>query len=71
MLPLCCFHLSEQAQKQKLGLEFTAYIERLAKFLDQNKNFSDRCLKRIQLISSEIQTAEEVADADAASDDGS
>ena len=61
--------MNMEAQKQKLGLEFTAYIERLAKFLDQNKNFSDRCLKRIQLISSEIQTAEEVADADAASDD--
>ena len=57
-----------EAQKQKLSLEFTAYIERLAKFLEQNKNFSNRCLKRIQLISSEIQTSEEVA---AAAGDGS
>lgn len=48
-----------EGQKQKLTLEFDSYIIRLAQFLDQNKNFSDRCLKRIQLISSEIVTAEE------------
>ena len=50
-----------EGQKQKLTLEFTSYISRLTKFLDQNKNFSDRCLNRIKLISSEIVTAEEVA----------
>ena len=50
-----------ESQKQKLTLEFTAYIERLSKFLDQNKSFSGRCLNRIQLISSEIVTAEEQA----------
>jgi predicted AlkP superfamily phosphohydrolase/phosphomutase len=48
-----------EAQKQKLTLEFKAYIDRLKKFLDQNKNFSDRCLKRIQIISNEIVTADE------------
>ena len=48
-----------EGQKQKLTLEFDSYIQRLTKFLDQNKNFSDRCLKRIQIISSEIVTAEE------------
>ena len=48
-----------QGQQQKLSLEFTSYIERLTKFLNQNKSFSGRCLKRIQLISSEIVTAEE------------
>jgi hypothetical protein len=48
-----------EAQKQKLTLEFDSYIIRLAKFLEQNKNFSGRCLKRIQLISQEIVTAEE------------
>ena len=48
-----------ESQKQKLSLEFDAYIERLGKFLEQNKSFSGRCLKRIQLISSEIVTAEE------------
>jgi hypothetical protein len=48
-----------ESQKQKLTLEFDSYIERLTKFLDQNKNFSDRCLKRIIMISSEIVTAEE------------
>lgn len=55
-----------ESQKTKLTLEFDSYIERLGKFLDQNKNFSERCLKRIQLISNEIVTAEEVqADANA------
>ena len=48
-----------EAQKQKLTFEFKAYIDRLKKFLDQNKNFSDRCLKRIQMISNEIVTADE------------
>tara|TARA_Y100000817_G_scaffold42380_1_gene29144 strand:+ start:157 stop:999 length:843 start_codon:yes stop_codon:yes gene_type:complete len=51
-----------QGQQQKLTLEFNSYIERLLKFLQQNKNFSGRCLKRIQLISSEITTAEEQAE---------
>ena len=52
-----------ESQKQKLTLEFDAYIERLSKFLDQNKNFSGRCLNRIKMISAEIVTAEEAADA--------
>lgn len=46
-------------QKQKLTLEFESYIARLGKFLDQNKNFSGRCLGRIQMISNEIVTADE------------
>jgi|TARA_Y100000992_G_C21260681_1_gene491116 hypothetical protein len=58
-----------ESQKQKLTLEFTAYIERLSKFLDQNKSFSGRCLNRIQLISSEIVTAEEQAAAEDATED--
>ena len=53
-----------ESQKTKLTLEFDSYIERLGKFLDQNKNFSERCLKRIQLISNEIVTSEEVAEND-------
>jgi hypothetical protein len=48
-----------ESQKQKLSLEFESFIERLTKFLDQNKNFSSRCLNRIQIISNEIVTAEE------------
>jgi len=48
-----------ESQKTKLTLEFESYIIRLTKFLNQNKNFSNRCLKRIILISSEITTAEE------------
>ncbi len=54
--------MNMEGQKQKLMLEFTSYIERLAKFLEQNKNFSDRCLNRIKIISSEIVTAEEKAE---------
>lgn len=52
-----------EGQKQKLMLEFDAYIVRLTKFLLQNQNFSDRCLNRIKLISSEITTAAEAAEA--------
>ena len=52
-----------EGQQQKLTLEFDTYIERLSKFLDQNKNFSTRCLNRIQMISTEIVTAEEQATA--------
>ena len=60
-----------EGQKQKLALEFTSYIERLAKFLEQNKNFSDRCLNRIKIISSEITTAEEQeAEGDGDDEDG-
>jgi hypothetical protein len=50
-----------ESQQQKLKLEFTSSISRLTKFLDQNKNFSTRCLSRIKIISSEIVTAEEAA----------
>ena len=43
--------------QNKLTLEFDAYIERLGKFL-ANKNFLEDA-KRIEMISSEIVTAEE------------
>ena len=55
-----------QGQQQKLTLEFKSYIERLGKFLDQNKNFSGRCLNRITMISAEIVSEEEAKDAEAA-----
>ena len=58
-----------EEQKQKLTLEFTSYISRLTKFLDQNKNFSDRCLNRIKLISSEIVTENEAEAADEEDDE--
>ena len=48
-----------EGQKQKLTLEFTSYIARLTQFLEQNKNFSGRCLNRIKLISNEIVSSEE------------
>lgn len=56
-----------EAQQQKLTLEFDASISRITKFLEQNKDFSSRCLKRIQMISQEIVTAEEAAAAAEAS----
>ena len=46
-------------QQQKLTLEFDSYIVRLTDFLNQNKNFSGRCLNRIKIISNEIVTKEE------------
>ena len=58
-----------ESQKQKLSLEFDGYIERLGKFLEQNKSFSGRCLKRIELISGEIVTAEEQAEQEESTDD--
>lgn len=48
-----------QGQQQKLTIEFDSSIMRLAKFLEQNSKFSERCLRRIKLISEEITTAEE------------
>lgn len=58
-----------EAQQQKLTLEFDSSISRIEKFLEQNKGFSGRCLKRIQMIASEIVTAEEAAaEAEAAAD---
>lgn len=50
-----------EGQKQKLMLEFASYVIRLKKFLQQNQGFAVRCLKRIQMISSEIVTAEELS----------
>ena len=47
-------------QQQKLTLEFDSYIVRLTDFLNQNKNFSGRCLNRIKMISNEIVTTEEL-----------
>ena len=53
--------MNMEAQQQKLTLEFDAAISRITTFLQQNKDFSVRCLKRIQMISQEIVTAEEAA----------
>ena len=49
-----------ESQKQKLTLEFDSYITRLTKFLDQNSEFSGRCLSRIKSISEEIVSSEEL-----------
>ncbi len=49
-----------KGQQQKLTIEFESYIVRLKDFLEQNKNFSGRCLNRIKMISNEIVTTEEL-----------
>ena len=49
-----------KGQQQKLTIEFESYIVRLKDFLEQNKNFSGRCLNRIKIISNEIVTTEEL-----------
>jgi len=49
-----------KGQQQKLTIEFQSYIVRLKDFLEQNKNFSGRCLNRIKMISNEIVTTEEL-----------
>ena len=49
-----------KGQQQKLTIEFESYIVRLGDFLEQNKNFSGRCLNRIKMISNEIVTSEEL-----------
>lgn len=59
-----------EGQKTKLTLEFSSFITRLGKFLEQNKNFSDRCLKRIKMISSEITTADEENNSEDGGNDG-
>ena len=48
-----------KGQQQKLAIEFDSYIVRLLDFLQQNQNFSGRCLNRIKIISQEIVTKEE------------
>ena len=53
-----------KGQQQKLSIEFDSYIVRLLDFLEQNKNFSGRCLNRIKIISQEIVTKEEVEQAE-------
>lgn len=47
-------------QKEKLEIEYTSNIRRIDTFLEKNKSFSEKCLKRIKLISSEIVTKEEI-----------
>tara|TARA_Y100000589_G_C26665823_1_gene431843 strand:- start:15 stop:545 length:531 start_codon:yes stop_codon:yes gene_type:complete len=49
-----------QSQETKLTLEFKGYIIRLEQFLQQNKKFAARCLNRVELISNEIVTEQEL-----------
>jgi len=49
-----------QSQETRLTLEFKGFIIRLEQFLNQNKKFAARCLKRVELISNEIVTEQEL-----------
>jgi len=49
-----------ESQKTKLTMEFQGYIIRIEQFLEQNERFSNRCLNRVKMISSEIVTEQEL-----------
>ena len=49
-----------EGQKTKLTMEFQGYIIRIEQFLEQNERFSNRCLNRVKMISSEIVTEQEL-----------
>ena len=55
-----------EMQQEKLELQFGSNIKRIDTFLEQNKKFSEKCLKRIQIISSEIVDEEELQKAEEA-----
>lgn len=50
-----------ESQKTKLTLEFKGYTVHIRQFLEQNKRFAVRCLKRVQMISNEIVTEQEMS----------
>jgi len=49
-----------ESQKTKLTMEFQGYIIRIEQFLEQNERFSNRCLNRVKMISTEIVTEQEL-----------
>ena len=52
--------LNLKQQKSSLDLGFRSYCIRLEQFLEENYKFSSKCVKRIEMISQEIQTEEEL-----------
>ena len=53
--------LNLKEQQSSLTFAFKSYCTRLEQFLKENYKFSTRCVKRIEMISSEIVTDEELA----------
>jgi|TARA_B100000963_G_scaffold342420_1_gene343247 hypothetical protein len=53
--------LNLKEQQSSLTFAFKSYCARLEQFLKENYKFSTRCVKRIEMISSEIVTDEELA----------
>ena len=52
--------LNLKEQQSSLTFAFKSYCARLEQFLKENYKFSTRCVKRIEMISSEIVTDEEI-----------
>ena len=52
--------LNLKEQQSSLTFAFKSYCARLEQFLKENYKFSTRCVKRIEMISSEIVTDEEL-----------
>lgn len=52
--------LNLKEQQSSLTFGFKSYCARLEQFLKENYKFSSRCVKRIEMISSEIVTDEEI-----------
>lgn len=58
--------LNLKEQQSTLKFSFQSYCQRLEQFLEENRKFSLNCVKRIEMISGEIVTEEELDAADAA-----
>jgi hypothetical protein len=54
--------LNLKEQESNLKLSFESYCTRLEQFLNENLKFSSKCVKRIEMISGEIKTDEELAE---------
>ena len=51
--------LNLKEQQSSLKLSFASYCTRLEQFLNENRKFAGKCVKRIEMISGEIVTEEE------------
>jgi len=58
--------LNLKEQESRLTFSFKSYCSRLEMFLKENYKFSGKCVKRIEMISGEIVTEEELAEQAAA-----
>ena len=54
------YDLNLKEQKTTLRVSFESYCVRLLQFLKENLKFASKCVKKIQVISAEIKTEEEL-----------